>query len=257
MFEDFHKGFHSGVQYFFQGWRLLGEPAIRPFVIVPFFINLVVFVLLITLTWHEFDRLNAWLLNLLPHWLQWLTWLIWPIFFITLLGVIFYTFTMVANVLAAPFNGFLAEKVEKHLCGGLLTESSGFTAFLKEIPLALGRECQKLLYYLPRALGLLILFFIPLVSIAAAVFWFLFNAWMMTLQYGDYPMENHRIPFKKTRQQSADERGVALGFGIAVLIASMIPIVNFLVMPAAVCGGTAMWVDCFRPGHKGNQPHFP
>ncbi|MCP4040723.1 MAG: sulfate transporter CysZ, partial [Gammaproteobacteria bacterium] len=32
-------------------------------------------------------------------------------------------------------------------------------------------------------------------------------------------------------------------FGAAVTLALMIPVVNFLVIPAAVTGATAMWVE--------------
>ena len=52
---------------------------------------------------------------------------------------------------------------------------------IKDIPRALWREVQKILYYLPRAIGLLIIGLIPVVNLVAAVLWFLFNSWMMAL----------------------------------------------------------------------------
>jgi CysZ protein len=41
-----------------------------------------------------------------------------------------------------------------------------------------------------------------------------------------------------------------MGFGGATLVGTMIPIVNFIVMPAAVAGATALWVGEKRIGHN-------
>ncbi|MGK4315418.1 hypothetical protein ABU557_17095, partial [Escherichia coli] len=30
---------------------------------------------------------------------------------------------------------------------------------------------------------------------------------------------------------------------------TMIPLLNLFIMPVAVCGATAMWVDCYRDKH--------
>ena len=42
-------------------------------------------------------------------------------------------------------------------------------------------------------------------------------------------------------------RGLSLGFGAAVTAAMMVPVLNFLVMPAAVAGATLLWLDHMRP----------
>ncbi len=33
----------------------------------------------------------------------------------------------------------------------------------------------------------------------APVLWFLFSAWMLAIQYCDYPFDNHKVPFKEMR----------------------------------------------------------
>ncbi len=48
----------------------------------------------------------------LPDWLSFLSYILWPLFVALLVLMVFFTFTLVANIIAAPFNGFLAEKVE-------------------------------------------------------------------------------------------------------------------------------------------------
>lgn len=137
---------------------------------------------------------NQWILGMLPHWLQWLSFLLWLLFIISFLLLFIFTYTTVANLVAAPFNSLLAEKVALHLTGQPLNNSS-FSESLRDLPRALWRQICLLGYYLPRALGLGILFFIPIVQLAAAPLWFIFNAWFMTLQYIDYPTDSQKFPY--------------------------------------------------------------
>ena len=117
-------------------------------------------------------------------------------------------------------------------------------AVIKDIPRTLGREWTKLVYYIPRALGFLIVFF--LLPVFGQVIWFLFTAWMMAIQYCDYPFDNHKVAFPLMRERLGQNKGSAFSFGITVTLFAMVPIVNFLVMPVAICGATAMWVDKYR-----------
>jgi CysZ protein len=41
-------------------------------------------------------------------------------------------------------------------------------------------------------------------------------------------------------------KGLSYSFGITVAVFSMIPIVNLVVMPVAICGATALWVDYYQ-----------
>jgi len=155
-------------------------------------------------------------------------------------------FGTLANWIAAPFNGLLAEKVEAHLTGRSM-HNSGWTDLIKDIPRTLARELTKLSYYLPRALGFLILFF--LLPVIGQILWFLFSAWMMSVQYADYPFDNHKISFTDMKSKLLADKSLTFSFGIMVSIFSMIPIVNFIVMPVAICGATSMWVNEYKSGY--------
>jgi hypothetical protein len=48
-------------------------------------------------------------------WLQWLNYLLWPVAVISVLLVFGYFFSTIANWIAAPFNGLLAEQLEARL----------------------------------------------------------------------------------------------------------------------------------------------
>ena len=131
----------------------------------------------------------------LPEYLQWLNFVLWPLAVLSLIVVMAFVFSSVMNWLAAPFNGLLAEKAEQLLTGKPVN-TGGALDTVKDIPRMLGREWIKLKYYLPRAVLFLLLFWVPLVGqMLAPVFWFLFSAWMMAVQYCDYPFDNHRVAF--------------------------------------------------------------
>jgi CysZ protein len=153
-------------------------------------------------------------------------------------------FTVITNFIAAPFNGLLSEKVELHLTGQRVNDD-GLADLIKDVPRMLGRELTKLVYYLPKAIGFLLL--LLLVPVFGQIMWFLFSSWMFAVQYIDYPFDNHKVPFDEARQHLKQKQGLSYGFGVAVLLFSMIPIVNLIVMPVAVCGATRLFVDNSRP----------
>ncbi|MET0067982.1 MAG: sulfate transporter CysZ [Candidatus Thiodiazotropha sp.] len=231
----------SGAQYMLRGLGLLSKPGIRPFVLIPLIVNVLVFSLLI---WLGVSQFESWMNRMLPDpesWFHWLRWILWPIFAIALLLVVFYTFTVIANLIAAPFNGLLAEKVEAYLGGAVVHQPGGVKQLMKDLLPALLSELRKLSYFLIRAIPLLLLFLIPVVQIAAPFLWLLFNAWYLTLEYGDYPMANHNLGFKEQHQRLKRVRLDALSFGGTLTLMMMIPILNFVAMPAAVAGATIFW----------------
>ena len=140
------------------------------------------------------------------------------------------------------YYGYLAEMTEKQLTGQALPDVGGWGQILADVPRALWREMQKIFYYLPRAVLLLLVSLIPVVNFPVAFLWFGFNSWMMALQYVDYPSDNHRESFGELKQFLRSTRLSAMGFGLPVAVGAMIPLVNLVVVPAAVCGATAYYV---------------
>ncbi|ASK69689.1 MULTISPECIES: sulfate transporter CysZ [Shewanella] len=240
----------SGVNYFLDGFGLIKRKGLRTFVFIPLMINLVLFAAVIYVAIGQLDVLFTWMNAQLPEYLSWLNFLLWPLAVTTMLVMLAFVFSSVMNWLAAPFNGLLAEKVEQLLTGKPMNTGSGMD-IVKDLPRILGREWIKLKYYLPRALVFLLLFLVPMVGqTLAPILWFLFSAWMMAIQYCDYPFDNHKVSFKDMRFALNQTRGTSFTFGATVTLFSMIPVVNFIVMPVAICGATAMWVDKYREAYR-------
>lgn len=236
--QDFLKGFNAMLE----GLRLIRQPGLRRFVAVPLLVNTALFTALIFAAVSGFEWLLDYLLGALPEWLHWLQYLLWPLFAVSVLLILAYSFTLLANLIAAPFNGVLAEAVEKHLTGQPLEQTGDWHALLADIPPSLASEVQKLGYFALRAMPLLLLFLIPGINLMAPLLWTLFSAWMLALEYADYPLDNHGLKFRDQRPRLRGRPLLTLGFGLTVLGLMLIPVVNFLAMPAAVAGATVLWV---------------
>lgn len=238
----------SGTRYFFRGFDIIRMKGIRRYVLVPLLINIIIFSLAFRYLLSQLDHLMNWVDSLIPSWLDWISYLIWPFAVIAIVVVFSFIFSTAANWLAAPFNGLLSEKVEKTLTNTTKINDDGFNDLIKDIPRTLSREWQKLKYYVPRALGfLLILVFVP---VAGEIIWFIFIAWMMAVQYKDYPFDNHKIDFGTMKNEISKNQTLSYSFGLTVTLFSMIPIVNLIVMPVAISGATAIWVDHYRDNYK-------
>jgi len=231
----------TGMHYLLEGLRLIRQPGLRRYVAMPLLISTIVFSGAILGLSHWLEILINMLLGYLPSWLDWLRYLLWPLFAIAGVLIIFYTFSVITNMIAAPFNGILAEAVEKHLTGQPV-ETGGWQALVKDIIPSIFSELRKLLYFILRAIPLGILFLIPGINLAAPFLWALFSAWMLVIEYVDYPMANHLLHFSQQRKLLRRRRVLAYGFGGSSLLMTMIPFVNFLAMPVSVAGATAMWV---------------
>jgi len=226
-----------------RGAKLLKQPKLRHFVLIPLLVNILIFGSLI---WYGLSYLDALMtdwLGKIPDWLDFISWIIWPVIGLTVSLVTGYLFTAVALIIASPFNALLAEKAEELVTGKPVNSLEGLGPALLAMPRGIMRELSKLLYYLPMAAFVLILSFIPVLSLVAPVLWFLLGAWMMSIQFVDYPMDNHQLSFGDVKEAVRSRRLSSMGFGGVVALCAGIPIINFFVVPAAVVGATLLWCE--------------
>ncbi len=233
----------SGAGYFFKGFELIRKKGIRRFVFIPLTINVLLFSIAFYFMFLQLEHYMVAIMQWLPSWLDWLEVVIWPLAVITILVFFSFIFSTAANWLAAPFNGLLSEKIESILSGKEAPQGN-MLDIVKDVPRTLGREWKKLAYYLPRAIGFFIIMWI--LPVFGQVIWFLFISWMMAVQYKDYPFDNHKVPFHEMKNALKQRQGLSYSFGITVAFFAMVPIVNLIVMPVAICGATALWCDHYK-----------
>jgi len=216
------------------------SPGLRRFVMIPLLLNILIFAALAYFAGTYFDDfMDRWLPT--QRWLEFLRWILWFLFAVAYALALFYGFTLIANLIASPFNGILAAKIEEKLTGKQPLEAD--ESVLKAIPSAIAGELNKILYFISRAIPMLLLFLIPGVNILVTVAWVVFGLWFLAVEYGDYPMGNHAIRPKAQREHLRRNRLKSLAFGAGVTVMMLIPVLQFAAMPAAVAGATRFWVD--------------
>lgn len=232
--------FTRGAGYALQGFRLVRRPDVTRYALLPLLINVLIFG---TGIWFGATAFQDFLQWILPAWLDiWIVRaLLWLIFAVGTALVSFYAFTLLANLVAAPFNGLLADRVERDLRGGRGEEGIQ-RGLISDATASIGAEIRKLIYLVAWSLPLLLLFLIPGLNLAAPFLWLAFGAWMLALEYADCPLGNHGVTFREARGLIARRRGVALGFGTVIMGLTVIPGLNLIAMPVAVCGATALYV---------------
>ena len=237
----------KGALYLGRGFKIIRLPGIRLYVAMPLLINIVLFAGLIWFGYEQFAPLVEKAMSFIPEFLGFLRWIIWIIISIFTALIVFLTFTPIANVVAAPFNALLAEKIEFMLTGKSIHSSSSFIKMARDSVLS---QLRKLVYILLWSAALLLISLIPAVNLVAPFLWVVFGSWLLSLEYLDYPMGNHELDFKKEKQILAERKGLALGFGGSVMVLTSIPLLNFIVMPLAVAGATLLWVEQLESGSK-------
>ena len=235
---------NEGLSYLIRGFKMLKEDGIRRYAAGPLIINIVLFASLITYATTEFNYWTDYLLAQIPSWLSFLEFILWPLFIVLMLIIVIFSFTILVNIIGAPFNAILAEQVTVRSVGTApVSASDNWVGVAASVPRSLVREVTRLVYILPLAPLIWVLTLIPGLNVLTPVLWFLWGAWMMSIQYTDYAADNDRISFGKLRKSLSTNRTLTLSFGAGVTLATMIPILNFFVMPAAVCGATLMWCE--------------
>ncbi len=233
-----------GTGYLAKGFVLLKRPGIRRYVITPLALNILLFGGLIYFGYAQFSPFVDWLLSYLPSWLGFLEWILWTLFTSFAAFFIFFVFTPIANIISAPFNAIMSEKIEEMLTGKDINSGVSLATIIKDSILS---QLGKLLHIAIWSAGLFLIGLIPGINLIAPILWIIFGSWLLTLEYMDYPMGNHDLTFKQQKEQLKKRKGLTLGFGGGVMVLTTIPLVNFIVMPLATAGATVMWVEQLKP----------
>lgn len=241
-------GFLRGISYPLKGAKLvyLQNPGLVRIWIVPV---LLTFVALVTATWASWsysDAVADWIWSEPGEWFGagflhgLLAFLIFVVLWI-FSGFLTVTFS---RVFAAPFNAHLSEKVEEILTGTPAAPLGGPAVMLRDIGRTLGLEVLKLSVYAMLMAPLFCLSFIPGVGqILFSVAGFVISAFYLGIDYVDWPAERRGWAVAE-RWKVALRRGLPLfGLGTGVWALLFVPVLNLFFMPAAVAGGTMLFLD--------------
>ncbi|MBQ25106.1 sulfate transporter CysZ [Alcanivorax sp.] len=246
----------DAVAYLSRSLKLARTPELRRYVIIPLIFNILVFG---GLYWLSGSWIAGWITAATADWALTGFWsflngalhflvdaaviLVW----ILLLGLFASVFSIGVQLIAAPFMGFLAEKVDIQVTGHPMNDESIPAMIVRTFK----RELRKTWYWLWRAVLILfvvgVVYFIPVINVFASAIWFLWSGWLLGMQYIDFGADNRQVPFEVMLERLKEKRWLVLTFGAIVMGLTMIPLVNLFIMPVAVIAGTLIWVEQLAP----------
>lgn len=241
----------SALNYLLRAWQLAREKALLPWVIIPALFN---FILFGSLYYLAGSALSTWIsswagANITGFWsflaplVDFLISATIVLAWVLLLALFASFFTIAVQLVAAPFMGLLAERVDNRICAAELAAESTGAMILRTF----SRELRKTWDWLWRSVLILlvvaIVWLIPGVNIFASAIWFLWSGWLLGVQYIDYGADTRQISFRDMKRALRTKKVLVLSFGCAVLVLTMIPLLNLLIMPVAVIAGTMIWLE--------------
>ncbi len=237
----------------FQGmltvWRggkfLFRHPRLLPFALIPILINIVLFAIGFYLSLSYFNR---WLEALIPDGNAWywiaLVYLLTVLVVLVLLLIIVLSFTILANIIASPFNDALSARTESLALGREAGAPFSLVDILREMGRTVIEEFKKILFYLIAVGLLLFLNFIPVLG--QALYGFLFTVLTIVwlgLSFLDYAMARHDYRFGGKLAFIRSNFLPVFGYGAGIFAGALIPIFNLAMIPMAVVGGTLLFLD--------------
>ena len=241
--------FFSAMGFFGRGWRLaFAGGGLTVFVLLPATITA-----LVTAggSWAAYHWASGWLdRHGAGH--GPVAWLAWIALVVVTLMVAYALYAASCVLAAAPFAGVLSERAEHRATGTPVPP----TPFGRAIALGLRGAGQALLgitLYLAIAVPLFLLHwvaaplapFLWIVSLVQTALFFAFDAF-------NEPLHRRGASFRAKWRFIGAHLAESLGFGLAVALMMMIPLLSVVVAPVAVVGGTLLFLEL-----EGNKPTRP
>lgn len=252
--------FLSGSGAFFRGLGfLLRHPRYVPLVVLPFLLNVVLFIFLIYLAFHYYDAFHESFFREtepVTWWDSALNWLrtgggfLARILFWALIAITwFYTFVIVGSIIAAPFNDLLSDRIESHLIPEHAVGWAGWGAFTGDI-------IRGILHELVRAgiFGLLCVMLLPLwlVPVVGAFIYLIIidyvGVWYLVWDGMDYCLSRRRLGFSAKWAFYRQHHARVFGFGLMSLALLWVPLMAIFVIPLNVAGGSVLYCEIVRGG---------
>ena len=225
--------FVQGFALPFRGGGLLWRtPALRRLAIVPLILNIILYIIAITLFIQYYEtgfglliaRPEAWYSLIGYYVLRGLA-------FVAAIGVFLFSFVFIGRALATPFLDLLSEWTEATLHGTPTNR-----------PFHLGHWIVDILRSLGHTFGMLFLLavafplsFIPVIGQAA---WLGLGWLLLVYDFTGFALDRRRLTFREKWRCVLSDRAGSLGFGAALFVLLAIPVVNLFGLSIAAVSGT-------------------
>lgn len=212
---------------------LARRPGLWPWAAAAFAVNVVLFTagIVALVVWLP-DLARALTPESWPAWTVWISGVL--VAAAGLLAVVF-LFTVVGNMVAAPFLDVLAERALRDLGETLPPGPPLPRVLLKAVAGQLLKLAILAGIHVP-LLALLVTPAAPVVPLLSGTV----AAFFLAVEYLEYPLSARGLGARARLRYVAGRPGPALGFGAACLLIHLVPLLGYAALPACVCGAVLL-----------------
>ncbi len=240
------SGFTRGFSYPLRAVKLFRrKPGLLKYLAIPFFINLLVFTATV---YFGLDLFQGMLETYAPSADVWygvlLYYLAWTVALLLTTVIVFFSFTVIGNLVASPFNELLSERTEELIRGAQSEERLSLRRFWKESRYAIIVEIKKMTVFVVCMILLFGINFIPGIgSLIYAVLAPVFTLFFLAVEYMAFVLMRKQLSFAEQRRYIFKRPLLMSGYACGVFCMLAIPFVQFFCIPFAVVGATLLWCD--------------
>ena len=170
--------------------------------------------------------------------------MLWAIAVLLTAVLVFFSFTVVGNLLASPFNDLLSERTEEVLSGTVNDEPFSAGRFLSDALQTILMEAKKMWVFVVIMVFILPLNLLPgignsiytLLAVSVTLFFLCF-------EYLGFVLVRKRQFFREQKSYILARKFLMLGFSCGVMTLLAIPFFQLFCIPLAVIGATRIWCE--------------
>ena len=239
---NFSRGFFAP----FRSVRILrSNPRLIQYILIPFLINALVFSGAVYL---GLDFFGSTVVEHIPQGDVWywsvLYWLLWLFAVLLTAVLVFFSFTVVGNLLASPFNDLLSERTEEVLSGHVNDERFSFGRFLRDALQTVLMEAKKMWVFVVVMVFILPLNLLP--GIGNSLYTLLavsLTLFFLSFEYLGFVLVRKHQFFREQKSYIFARKFLMLGFSCGVMTLLAIPFFQLFCIPLAVIGATRLWCE--------------
>ncbi|HPQ69763.1 MAG TPA: EI24 domain-containing protein [bacterium] len=243
---------------FFTAFRglsyLAGNSSLWTLAVLPVLLNIVLFIGGIWAYVHFFPDLLGAIMDQPDAWYMWIVYVLLILLLVVAFAlVVIFSFTLLGCIIAAPFLDLLSEKVERLL--GRQGPERGLRGAIADMGNGVVMSLVTLTLFIVTQLALLLLWLVPVVGqIVYAVLSPLAGGLFFGAEFFDFPLGHRDLTAARRWAFVREHLPEAIGFGLAVFMTTLVPLLNFLMLPAATVGATLL-VDRLEKEKAPDAPH--
>ncbi len=251
------RRFLLGLTYPFRGIRLvLTHPSTWPYLAVPTLITTGALLTALYVAWQGVPWLLAkvWV----PEGDVWVVEVLWLSLVLVLRALAFLVVGIAlyfsAGLVAVPFNDRLSERIET-LVAAPGPPPSGRISSFAALATSVSHSALSLMLYLLAMAGLLLLELVPGPGSALHIgLGLLATSLFLGREMMDGCMSRRRMSYGAKLRLVRDNLGAVVGFGLVAAALLWLPLLNFVLLPMMVAGGTLLFCDLERAAATRRDP---